>query len=235
MATDNGLLATLLVSTTGSTPGTVLSLNMLNTINGPSGFGLGGSLTLALTYPHNQLSITRQPVRQWNINGDGSWDSDANWTPFAPYARGDAANFYGTLVSGTAVVVLDGVRTVGSLNFNNTAGTYDIEAGSGGSLCLDNGTSSPLITNLGGSHKVRAPVVLTADTNVSVASGGTLTFSGGISGAFSNLNLSGAGKFILVGANAYGATNIAAGSTLQVGTAPTAAPWGPRRSTMADR
>ena len=105
---------------------------------------------------------------------------------------------------------------VGALNFNNTAGSYDIVPGSGGSLQLNNGTNSPTVSDAG-THLISAPMVLSANTNVSVGTSGTLTVSGLISGP-GNLSLSGSGKLLLTGVgNSYGATNIGAGSNLVVG------------------
>jgi autotransporter-associated beta strand protein len=217
--TDNGLLATLTLSTVGAT-GSSFTLDMANMVYGPTLFFGPGSPTpiYAADDPHNQLTIGSSATRQWNINGGGSWDSDAHWTPFAPYTSGDVADFSTALASGTAVITLEGKRVVGALNFNNTSGSYDLQGGAGGSLLLDNGTQPALIAGLAGKHTVSVPTTLSAATTVSVASASTLTLAGGLSGSSAALSLVGSGKLILTGsANSYGATTIAPGSTMQVG------------------
>ncbi len=218
---DNGILATLQVST-GPSSGGVFSLNMINTLNGASNLVLpnpsntNSTISIAIQFPHNQFSIGSAD-RQWTVNGGGTWDTDSHWTPFAPYAQGDIANLLGAVTSGTAVITLDGPRTIGSLNFNDTAGSYNIAPGSGGSLQLNNGTNSPTVSDAAGTHLISAPMALSANTNVSVGTSGTLTVSGLISGP-GNLSLSGGGKLLLTGVgNSYGATNIGAGSNLVVG------------------
>ena len=212
---DNGLLVTLTINP-NATSG-FFDLNLLNTLNGPSDLVLADASTISFLYPHIHMSIG-DAGRQWIHTTGGTWDLDSNWTPFAPYANGDIANFLGAVPSGTANVTLDGNRTAGALNFNNSGATYVIAQGSGGTLTMNNGLSSPTITNSGGSHTISAPLALAASTNIAVTNGGdVLTISGNISGASSNISLSGAGKLILSGANSYVNTSIGVGSTLQVG------------------
>jgi len=153
--------------------------------------------------------------------------------PFAPYAPGDIANFSAALTSGTAVITLDGQRTVGTINFNDTAGSYDLQAGSGGSLRLDGGSQTALINSQAGMHSISAPITLTANANLAVAGGSTLTLSGGICGTSSALALTGPGILILTGNNTYGATSIASARPCRSAMAPPAAPWVPRPSPTA--
>jgi autotransporter-associated beta strand protein len=213
---DNGLLAKLTFTTVNVTSST-FTLNMVTTVNGKSSVvGPFGKPITYLTYPHNVFSIAATADRQWNVDGGGAWDSTANWvSALVPYAPRDIAEFLVT--SGAAAVTLDAQRTAGTVNFNNATGTYDLQAGSGGSLLLDNGTQSPLIADIAGTHKISAPIILTSGTSVSVGTGSTLTLCGGISGTSSALSLSGLGKLILCGTNSYGATSIATGATMQIG------------------
>ena len=155
---DNGLLATLTVST-GPSSGGVFTLNMINTANGASEFVLpspantNNTTSIAIAFPHNQFSIGT-PDRQWAVNGGGVWETNStisNWTPFAPYAQGDIVNFLGALTSGTAVITLDSDRTMGVVNFNNAVGSYNIVSGArAGALHLNNGTNSSLISDAAG-------------------------------------------------------------------------------------
>jgi autotransporter-associated beta strand protein len=210
----SGLLATLTLMV-GTTPGE-FSMAMLGTPEGNSFFSYGAT-PYTPAFPHGRFTVGN-PDRHWTKDGGGAWDTDLNWSPFAPYTVGDQANFLGAVSSGTATVTLDGVRTAGSVTFNNTAASYNILANSGTSnLRMDNGLSAPTITNLGGNHAINAPVSLAMSTNVSVAAGSVLTLGGTVSGASSNLNLNGGGSLVLSGNNAYAGTNIGAGSTLYVG------------------
>jgi len=218
------LLATLVVST-GPSSGSQFTLSMTNTLNGPSDFILSAISSINLSQPHNLFSVATAPDRQWLINGGGQWDSNPNWTPFAPYAQGDNANFLGALTAGTANVTLDGVRTVGTVNFNNAAGTYNLQPGAGGSIDLNNGASAPSINSSAGSHIIAAPISFATNTNLNIGNS-TLTISGVLTGGSSSISLNGNGRLILSGNNTYGATNIAAGSTLQVGSGGTSGSLG---------
>jgi hypothetical protein len=62
IATTNGLLATLTISTVGFLPGDSFQLNMIETLNGPSVFGTGGSLTLGLAFPNHTFTLVPEPA-----------------------------------------------------------------------------------------------------------------------------------------------------------------------------
>jgi hypothetical protein len=209
---DNGVLLSMYVSTL---PGDTnpFTLNLLGTTNGDTYFTLPDNTPFSPIQPHAKFSIGAAAARQWIFDGGGAWNTDSRWTPFAPYAIGDQANFLGALTGGTAHITLDGDRVVGSVTFDNTAGTYSIDQGVGGSLILNNGTSSGLITVLHGSHTVSAPVVLQSTTNVNVnVATDTLTLSGPVSGASTALNFTGPGSMLITGAANYaGNTAVASG------------------------
>jgi hypothetical protein len=194
---NNGLLATLLISTDASS-GTAFVFDMVNTVNGPSTFGTLAPALINVTQPHNLFSIGT-PVRQWNVNSGGAWDTNSNWTPFAPYAQGDVANFLSAVSTGTANITLDGVRTVGAINFNNAAASYSLLPGAGGSILLNNGASAPSINSSAGSHVIAAPISLSSNTSINVAAASTLTISGNVSAGSSNLSMTGAGLVVLSG------------------------------------
>jgi hypothetical protein len=88
----------------------------------------------------------------------------------------------------------------------------------GGTLTLNNGSSSAQINDLSGNHTISAPVWLASNTTIAVGqSGNVLTISGNIGGgggitlAATATALS-AGTVVLSGVNSYG------GGTLQLGT-----------------
>jgi hypothetical protein len=62
IATTNGLLATLIISTVGYHPGDSFQLNMIDTLNGPSIFGTGGAGTLGLSFPNNTFTLVPEPA-----------------------------------------------------------------------------------------------------------------------------------------------------------------------------
>jgi hypothetical protein len=212
---DNGLLATLTISTVGMSSGS-LQINVLNTINGNSDFVLPDASTITPFQPFSKLVIG-DANRTWIFNGGGTWNLDSHWTPFAPYTIGDIANFFGAVTTGTATVTLDGDRVIGALNFNNTNASYDLEPGTGGTLSFNNGAAAPVIVDSGGSHTVGVALALMASTNVTVTrAADTLTITGNIAGGSTALSLTGAGKMVLAGTNVYGNTVINSGN-VQIG------------------
>ena len=224
---DNGLLLTLTLNTSALSSGT-FDLNLINTANGASDLVLPNATTIDLSQSYTHIHFSIGSVdRQWqgpmNGNGTGTWSPDGNWAPFAPYAPGDAADFYGVTASAgttTATVTVDGPRVVGTLNFNNTSMSYSLipQNATVGSLELNNNASAPMINDSAGSHTISAPITLDGSTNVTVVRPtDVMTLSGAISGAASNLLVGGGGKVILSGNNSYAATSIAVGSALQVG------------------
>jgi hypothetical protein len=126
-----------------------------------------------------------------------------------------AAAIVGTATSTPAVsITLDTPQTLGMLSFTNTgagsspSGGYSLDAGTAGSLTLDNsGAASQIVVNAG-THLITAPVFLVgSDLTVSASSSGILTISGNISqDATHNLTLNGdgTGELILSGSNNLG-------------------------------
>jgi hypothetical protein len=110
----------------------------------------------------------------WNVDADGAWSTDANWSSAAhPNAAGKAVNF-GPMITAPHIVTIDGAKTVGQLNFNN-ANKYTI--GGTATLTLD-APATVGITVSNGSHDVTAPLALAKNLNVAVtAADSTLTLS----------------------------------------------------------
>ncbi len=167
---------------------------------------------------------------QWGVNSGGSWNTAGNWTGCVPglitQALGvptgiaqDTALFGAALTSGTAMVILDGSRSLGGLSFSTTGGASYVISPSGASTLIllnSNTAGSATISNSGGNNTINAPITLGSNLSVSAATGSLLTIAGGISGSGAVTQM-GPGTLILTGANTYsGATTISAG-TLQIG------------------
>ncbi len=167
----------------------------------------------------------------WSASGSGSWGTltntfGTNWggagfgSPgFSPNFP-DSATLGGSVASGTATVTLDGASPfLQALTFSNSAASYTLATGSGGTMQLNGGTTSAVLTDSAGSHSISAPVTLVTSAVVSVAnSANALSISGPISGS-GGLTTSGAGTVVLGARNSYtGGTTVVAG-TLQGNTA----------------
>jgi len=179
--------------------------------------GLGWNTALFPTSGVISVVSTGPVVAAWNLSGGGSWTSAENWLGGIPNSIGARASFGSAtgLVNSPATVTVNGAKTVGTIIFDSVS-TYQVTGGAADPITLDNGLATPAISVLAGSHTLAAPLVLTADTDLSTAAATALTLSGDISGA-DGLAVAGAGVVILTGNNTYsGATTISAG-TLKVG------------------
>jgi uncharacterized repeat protein (TIGR03803 family) len=177
----------------------------------------------------------------WSSAGGGSWGVNSNWVGNSmPVRAGDSATF-GSAITASSTVTLDGAWTVGNVNFNNS-NSYTIAAGTdplgnSGSLNLDNGSADASVTDAGGTHSITAPVILTSNvTLTAVHTSDSLQINGPISGGGS-VTTGGNGTVSLGGINTYagkttavsGSLIIAAagtlpsGSSLTVGTSSTSA------------
>jgi autotransporter-associated beta strand protein len=153
---------------------------------------------------------------QWNFNGGGSWGDGNKWTGGVPNLVGSSATFGPILNPGPATVTLDGSKTVSTLTFNNTNGSYTIAQGSGGSLVLDSGSNTATV-GVSGNHVISAPIQLNSDVSISTAAAtDSITVSGNIAGS-KNVAVGGPGVTIFTGANAYNNTTVNTGANLQVG------------------
>jgi len=142
----------------------------------------------------------------WNVDADGNWTNDGNWSPNAPNAVGRTALF-GPKITAPHIVTVDGAKTIGQINFDN-ANKYTVAGAS--TITLDS-TSPVGITVSTGSHDINAPLALAKDANIIVGSGSsTLTLS--------NLQPSTVG-ITKSGSGALAVNNVRAGSlTVNAGT-----------------
>ena len=141
-----------------------------------------------------------------NVNGTViplSWGEFLNWKGGVPNAPGAIANFYRTNTA-SRIVTLDGARTVGALSFNS-ANTYTITPGSGGSLTLNSGSpAGSSVTVTQGSHAITAGVAMSDNATFQIA--GSLALSGGLTiTAGRTLTKTGGGTLTLGGTHAHGA------------------------------
>ncbi len=164
-----------------------------------------------------ELSIADTVITSWKTNGSGLWSGTGNWTAGVPDSFGAIATFpvVALETAGTKTVTVDGAKTVGVIVFDNGANPYLLSGGAGNTITLNNGSGTPLISQVQGSHTIAAPLSLIAATNAAAVAGSTLTLSGAVSGTGS-LNVTDAGTVVLTGANSYGSTSVNSG-TLNVG------------------
>jgi hypothetical protein len=162
---------------------------------------------------------TQQP--QWlvdntySVNGTSiplSWSQQLNWLGGVPDANGAIANFFRTNTA-ARTITLDGSKTVGTLSFNSPS-SYTINAGTGGTLTLNNNASAANLTVAQGTHTLAVPLAVAGNANFNIT--GTLNVNAGLSttGA-GTITRSGSGTLNISGAqsNAAARTFLASAGT----------------------
>ncbi|HEX4412207.1 MAG TPA: autotransporter-associated beta strand repeat-containing protein [Lacipirellulaceae bacterium] len=144
-----------------------------------------------------------------------SWNQPLNWLGGVPNAQGAAANFWRTLTS-SRTVTLDGTKTIGSMLFDS-AYTYTISPGSGGSIIFDNSGGAATLTSSQGGHDIGVDVQLVSNLTAAVTAS-TLKISGAISGAGS-LTKTGSGTLLLTSLNTYTGNTVVQAGKLSLSTA----------------
>jgi autotransporter-associated beta strand protein len=220
-STSTAMSLALDTSTPGSKGGSV-TINFVSDGALTSGLGTTGLAGQTLSVTGSVYS--GQGV--WNTNGGGSWGDFSKWTTLGgvpgidkALSAGDTALFGTALAGGGATVALNGSSPhVAGLTFNS-AGSYTISQGTGGTLNLDAGAGTAAVIITSGNHVISAPVTLDSNTSIAPAAGTQLTVSGNIgeSGGSHALDQTGPGLLVLSGSNTYsGGTTVSAG-TLQLG------------------
>jgi autotransporter-associated beta strand protein len=188
-----------------------------------NGSGLGTTSLDGKTVVVNGFAYTGRAY--WNTDGGGNWSSFANWdtaggTPGLDgvLSTNDTATLAGGPTSGATTVNLNGASPVlSTIVFSNTASSYTIASGSGGSLTLGTASHAGSISVSGGSHTISAPMALARDTSVETTyTNTTLTVSGVISGSGRQLTKRGPGWLILSSTNTYTGPTVVNGGKLSV-------------------
>ena len=223
---------------TGSTPSDTRAFGgTVSIANASAGGAISGSFNLAATtlesggplpgetaYPNvavAYIGTVYSGKMVWNGATDTSWSTATNWSDSvtnggqaAPgldpnFTTGDTATF-GAASSPTMVNLNGANPSLNAITFNGN-GAYTIAQGSAGSITLAGTTPTIMAT---GAQVISAPVVLAANSVISVTNGAdTLNMSGAISGNFA-LTIQGSGTLSLTGANSYtGGTTLNGGTT----------------------
>jgi fibronectin-binding autotransporter adhesin len=174
---------------------------------------------------------TTSGTHSWGtLTGTGASAFGLNWgtnqgSPGldAAFTRTDTATFGTTLTGGTAVVLLNGANpSLKSITFNNAAGSYDLDIGTGGTgriMLAGSGTSAGTLDVLAGVHQIHTELQLGSNLQVSVAAGSGLTLHAALSGSAFGLTKSGAGLLTMRGNDVYSGGTLITGGTLAIGSA----------------
>ncbi len=189
-------------------------------LNCPLGYSGAWGSQANLSGPHGLYAdyyVTLTGPTQWQA-ASGALSNNSSWTSNAPSNPGGVALF-GSLGSGT-VSLPSGGYSLHGLIFSNTGSSYTLtSAGTANALSLTgvynageySGTGQVEVVS--GSHDILAPVVLAANTSVTMYDpASSLSVAGAVSGTGS-LTLAGSGTLILEGDNTY-----SGGTTVEDGT-----------------
>ncbi|MES2920672.1 MAG: autotransporter-associated beta strand repeat-containing protein [Verrucomicrobiota bacterium] len=187
------------------------NLNSLLTVN-----GLNKSVTRTYTFTDSggfiNLVVANSGVVQtfWNVNADGNWSTNSNWTPAtAPNAVQAFVGFGGggTEITADRIVTVDGTFTAGTLAFDGAANgrSYTLADGGVANIVLDNGAAGSGVTDSSGNHTINSPLTLTSNgaTFAVINVADTLTVGGAIGGSGTPLVKAGLGTLVLGGTNTY--------------------------------
>jgi len=116
----------------------------------------------------------------WDLNGNGSWNIDGNWTPAAfPNAQDDTA-ILGSVITQNRRLSLGQDITIGNLSINDN-NNYRIQDSF--TLFFNSTATSTITVSSTGDHDIRVPVSLLSDLTISQGSTDRFTFFNPISGA----------------------------------------------------
>jgi autotransporter-associated beta strand protein len=155
----------------------------------------------------------------WNSSGGGSWGAASNWYNGAIPRNAEVNVNFSDAITGPATITLDGSRTAGNINFDNS-NSYTIAAGSGGALNLDNHSAGEVVavTNYG-VNCICVPIFISCPMDlVVVGAPDALALSGNIGEAAGGMSLSlaGEGTAFLSGNNKYTGGTVLDGGTLAI-------------------
>ena len=165
----------------------------------------------------------RAQVRSWNLDANGNWSVNTNWTPnwvSSGYTSNTYPNALSTIVklesaiTATRTLTLDVGATMGVLKINS-ANNYVISGSS--TLTFDNGAEPTAVLTVmgGGSPTISAPIALVDPLRIDQQSAGTLTLSGVMSGGQA-VNKRGTGTVDMTASNTISSTVSVDAGTLKL-------------------
>jgi autotransporter-associated beta strand protein len=218
-SSDNSSLALSLVTTTAGAQGGTVAVNY--TSKAVAGSGLSDSPLPGATITLTGNVYSGQGI--WAASGGGAWATFNNWSMpggvpgvDGALSANDTATFANSIGSTSAVVTLPaaGVQLAGLTFANSAGGSYTL-AGPG-ALHLNAGSNVAGVSGAAGNHSISAQVILDSNTQVSIASGNTLTATGDISGAGKSLTVSGPGTLAFTGGLTASAVTLNSAATLNM-------------------
>jgi fibronectin-binding autotransporter adhesin len=170
---------------------------------------------MGISYGANVPFTTAGSSGTWTTNGGGSWPTTARWLNAIDASGADGIADFGTVSpASTAIVTLDGDRSIGGMVFGNAGftGNWVVSPGTGGSLAMDTGISGdPTVTVNGGTATLGT--VLTGFDGLIKAGPGTLVLSA--ANLFSGITAVNAGTLQVDGSLSNGSpVSVAAAGTL---------------------
>ena len=165
-------------------------------------------------------------IANWIATTAGSWNASANWQSWS--FGGNVAAPGGRGVGGDTVIFQSATGTTANLNgaspalagitFYNTAKSYTIAPGTGGTLQIGAGTTAGTIEVAAGNDSITSPLELLSNVTIDTAAGSSLTIGGAITGVGKSLTKTGSGTLTLSGANSFGGRiNVSGGSLIVKG------------------
>jgi hypothetical protein len=140
------------------------------------------------------ISTETSPTPTWNIDADGNWTQESNWSGAVPNAAGARA-ILGNKLTAPHTVNIDAPVSLGELTFDN-ANTYTIAGASALTLDVSGGDAQINVTT--GSHIISAAVTLVDNAVVTVSpAASNLSLTGGINATGLRLSKAGAGTLTI--------------------------------------
>jgi hypothetical protein len=140
------------------------------------------------------ISEQTSPIPNWNVDANGNWTQESNWSGAVPNAAGARA-ILGSVLTAPHTVTVDSPISVGQLTFDN-ANTYTIDGAS--ALTLDVAAGEAQINVTTGNHVVNATLTLADNTTVTVSpETSNLSLTGQINAASLRLSKAGGGTLTI--------------------------------------
>ncbi len=148
------------------------------------------------------------PVPTWVLATGGIWDTPSAWSTGAtPNGVGAGAELASTIAT-PQTILINSATTLGTLRFSSPV-SFTL-AGSA-SLVMDTSGANAVIDVSAGGHQIAVPLTLNKSTDVTTASGTTLTVSNVSVSASSQLNKLGSGTLNVNTISGGGALSLTAG------------------------